>query len=85
MSNYSASIEDYPHVINKLCALWGQPDLIAYLDGLVTTERADVRTGFPLEVISELFWLSDIHQMICPDCKNAGLWKHTSIYREDHY
>jgi hypothetical protein len=48
MSNYTASIEDYPHVVNKLCSLWGQPELFTYLDGLVTTERADARTGFPL-------------------------------------
>jgi hypothetical protein len=85
MSTYTASIEEYPHIINRLCTLWGQPELIAYLDGLVTTERADVRTGFPMEVISELFWLSDIHRLVCPDGDKAGLWKHTSIYDEDHF
>jgi hypothetical protein len=83
MSNYISSIEDYPHVIDKLCKLWGHPELFAYLDGLVTTERADLRTGFNPDAISEMFWLFDIHRLVCPESNGSGLWSHVSIYDDN--
>lgn len=50
----------FPHILGKIVSLWGKPDLDAYLDGLMVTERTD-RQGFQDDVAMEIFHLSTIH------------------------
>lgn len=84
MTEYRAAVEDYPHILSKLSELWGHAEVLAFLDGLVTSDREDVREGFPPDVVSEMFWLFEIHRIVFPDEEQAGLWKHVSIYEEKH-
>ncbi len=59
--HYPKSLEaSFPHILGKIVSLWGKPDLDAYLDGLMVTERTD-RKGFPDDVAMEIFHLSTIH------------------------
>jgi hypothetical protein len=58
----TAAIERYPHITQRICALWGHPELKDYLEGLVMIEtNRDDRQGFPLPVQEELMAL---HQLI---------------------
>lgn len=51
----------FPHVFEKICALWGKPELDTYFQQLMTTTRPG-RQGFPTEAATEIFRLSNIHQ-----------------------
>lgn len=53
---------DYPHVLNRIGELWGQPRLMnRYFEDLLIDSRGG-RQGFPLPVISELTRLRDYYQ-----------------------
>lgn len=56
-----AAIERYPHITQRICALWGYPELRDYLETLVMieTDRGG-RQGFPLEVQEELMALCQL-------------------------
>jgi hypothetical protein len=44
----------YPHVINRVAALWNKPaELEVYFDGLINSRRQN-RKGFPAEVQAEI-------------------------------
>lgn len=44
----------YPHVVNRLAAVWTEPDrLLSQLQGLLLNDRPD-RQGFPLAIVQEL-------------------------------
>lgn len=48
------SLEEYPHIIQRIGETWGTTTGIDYLYELVHDTRAGQRHGFPLEVIEEL-------------------------------
>jgi hypothetical protein len=48
------TLEDFPHVIQQACKLWGSQAGVDYLYGLVHDTRAGQRNGFPLEVVEEI-------------------------------
>lgn len=48
------TLEDFPHVIQQACQLWGSQACVDYLYGLVHDTRAGQRSGFPLEVVEEI-------------------------------
>jgi hypothetical protein len=53
-----AAIEAYPHISDRICALWGYPEIWPYLERLVLIEaNRSGRQGFPLEVQAELMVL----------------------------
>lgn len=44
----------FPHVVNRLSAVWTEPDrVLSQLQGLLLNDRAD-RQGFPLAIVQEL-------------------------------
>ncbi|PKO87148.1 MAG: hypothetical protein CVU18_11680 [Betaproteobacteria bacterium HGW-Betaproteobacteria-12] len=53
----------FPRIIGKIVSLWGKPDLDAYLNGLMVSDRPG-RQGFPSDVAMELFHLSNIHSSL---------------------
>jgi ankyrin repeat protein len=61
--------ERYPHaleskfsrVLEKIVDMWGKPQLEAYFADLLLTEPGKVREGFPPEVASEIFSLSQAY------------------------
>ncbi len=60
--NYPHALEkQFPHVFEKIMALWDSSEFDAYLADLMTTTRTD-RQGFPREVASDIIYLSMLHE-----------------------
>ena len=53
-------LERLPHVLSKLCQLWGQPACEAYISGLIMDSRDGKRQGLPWEAAMELMFLADL-------------------------
>jgi hypothetical protein len=56
----ACGLERLPHVVNKLCLLWGKPECDAYISGLVMDSRDGKRQGLPWEAAEELIFLADL-------------------------
>lgn len=54
----------YPRVCARLVQMWFRDGIDAYLDGLILDDRFD-RQGFPIEVIDELLFLSELRWTLC--------------------
>jgi hypothetical protein len=50
----------FPHVLARITALWGSPEMDTYFESLLVSERPG-RQGFPPEVAMEIFRVSIIH------------------------
>jgi type II secretory ATPase GspE/PulE/Tfp pilus assembly ATPase PilB-like protein len=55
----------YPHVLAQIEALWPEPTVSAYLDGLLFADRPD-RQGFTDEALAEVFFLKQLHEFLYP-------------------
>lgn len=49
----------FPHVIERIVALWGTPELRPFMDALMLADRPG-RQGFPPEVVTEIFRLANV-------------------------
>jgi hypothetical protein len=58
----SAIEAGFPHVARQICARWGKPACVAYLDNLLAYSGGGTSKGFPPEVIEELFSLFTLAQ-----------------------
>ena len=67
----SAIETGFPHVARQLCAKWGKPECLAYLDNLLTYSGGGNSKGFPGAVIEELF---SLYTMLQSDCGSADIW-----------
>lgn len=54
------SLEDYPHVLGRISELWGQEDVLAYLQSLLVNDRDGPREGFHLPVYREILLLIEV-------------------------
>lgn len=54
------TLEDYPHLIDKLTALWGHEEVMDFLHGLLINDRDAPREGFFLPVYREILLLIDV-------------------------
>ena len=69
---YPAQLElRFPRILARIAEQWGTPELDAYLDGLMLTERHD-RQGFPPEVAMEIFRLAAVHGALNPESKRMA-------------
>lgn len=60
-SAYPKAIEaKYPRILARIVELWGKPELDAYFDSLMVSDRAG-RQGFPGDVAMEVFSLSTLY------------------------
>lgn len=59
-----AALEGIAHVTRKICAIWGTPELDAYLNSLLTDARDGARRGFPAPVAEDLLLLAQTNKMI---------------------
>jgi len=50
---------NFPHVIDRMVALWGSSELRPFLDALLLADRPG-RKGFPPEVATEIFRLVSV-------------------------
>lgn len=58
----------FPHVAAKMVAYWRSPDLIPFIDGLLT-DTSGGRQGFPLEAMTEIIFAKEIHEEAYPQTK----------------
>jgi hypothetical protein len=65
------SIEDFPHVLNKLTALWGFTECGEYLDSLIYDKRIG-RNGFPYEAATDVMLMCYVHDDLFP--KQRDIW-----------
>jgi hypothetical protein len=64
LASEASAIERFPHVIKRICALWGTHDLDQYITHLMTDTRDGQRRGFPVEVTAELLFLAEINKQV---------------------
>jgi hypothetical protein len=50
----------FPHVLARITALWGSPEMDTYFESLLVSDRPG-RQGFPPDVAMEIFRVSIIH------------------------
>lgn len=55
-------LSDYPHVVNKIMALWPQDDIVVYLERLLNNSRMSPREGFDLNIFQQLESLLELAQ-----------------------
>jgi len=68
-ANYPHRLErDHAHVLHRLMALWGTPEMDSYMDDLLMDKRGG-RYGFALEVVAELMFINELHNIF----KREGL------------
>lgn len=53
-------LERLPHVMSKVCLLWGQPECDAYINQLIMDSRDGNRQGLPWEAAMELMFLAEL-------------------------
>ena len=60
----ASSLEEFSHIMKNLTELWKNPEPLieakAYIDELITDNRASERAGFSMEVFQELVLLRDL-------------------------
>lgn len=54
------SIEEMPHILEKIVTVWGSAECGPYLQALLRDNRGGLRTGFTIEVVEELLCLIDL-------------------------
>lgn len=54
------SIEAMPHICERIQACWGTPQCLEYIQSLLRDNRGGSRQGFPLLVVDELLFLSEL-------------------------
>jgi len=57
------SLDEFPYIENKLVALWGTSECVNFLTELISDNREGTRTGFSMEVFSEMLLLIAIAEM----------------------
>lgn len=56
----------FPHILQRMIALWGKPEMADYLDGLLAPPLAGSK-GFPQEALLEIIAIKAIHRAKFPD------------------
>ena len=54
------TLEGYPHLMEQISALWGQEEVVPFLQGLLVNDRDSPREGFYLPVYLEILLLIDV-------------------------
>ncbi|NEX59630.1 type IV pilus assembly protein FimV [Noviherbaspirillum galbum] len=58
-------LTDFPHITERIIALWNTPEVVPYLESLLPDDRKGIRQGFPLAVYQDILGL--IHLASAPD------------------
>lgn len=58
-----SALSAYPHVLERIRALWGHPELETYLNSIMISDR-DHRAGFAPEAWLEMARILDVHRLI---------------------
>ena len=57
--------EKFPRIVEKIAVLWGSPQMARYFTELLFDDRGG-REGFPPDIMTELFRLSNFHESLKP-------------------
>lgn len=57
-------METFPHIVDRLCALWGSAEFDDYAGRLLTDSRDGQRQGFPPAVVAELLLLVQVNRLV---------------------
>lgn len=53
-------LDDFPHILEKICSLWGSSGTLPYLEALLVDDRKGARSGFDLPVYRDILMLIGI-------------------------
>mgnify|MGYP001393645959 CR=1 FL=1 len=56
----ACGLERLPHVMDKVCLLWGQPECDAYINRLIMDSRDGNRQGLPWQAAMDLMFLAEL-------------------------
>lgn len=56
--------QQFPHIAQKLCAVWPSEACALLINNLVVNSNRDSRQGFPEEIIEDLLMLAAINEML---------------------
>jgi hypothetical protein len=56
----ATTLEDLPEIRDRIVALWGTPESLAYLENLLQEGRVDPQKCLSLSVVQELLFLIDL-------------------------
>lgn len=59
-----SALESIDHLRQKICLMWGSPELDVFISRLVMDARDGQRQGLPLEVAAELLFLAQTNKII---------------------
>lgn len=59
----ATSLEEFPHIISHLVAVWTTGEAMQYLEDLLEDNRDGERAGFTLEVLQEIMLLQGVLEM----------------------
>lgn len=59
-----SALEDIPHLAEKICAIWGTPELDVLLSQVVLDSRDGDRQGLPFEVAEEIMFMARTNKML---------------------
>ena len=60
----ASPLEAYPHIRQRLSALWSSHELDVYLTELITDTRGGQRQGFPNDALLDLMFLIELNKLI---------------------
>lgn len=74
VENYPHALEQqFPRILDKIMSLWDTPDIDNYFAELMVSKRIN-RLGFPVEVASDIIYLSVIHARQHAPLNTANPW-----------
>ncbi len=56
----ACALEKLPHIIKRVCLLWGHPEFDAFTSHLMMDSRDGKRQGLPWEVAEEILFLAEL-------------------------
>ncbi|MEO8408778.1 MAG: hypothetical protein ABI476_10140, partial [Oxalobacteraceae bacterium] len=56
----SQTLEDFPHLVTRICTLWHSSEIVPLLQSLLIDDRAGARTGFDLPLYRDILLLIGI-------------------------
>ena len=58
--NAAAALETMPHLVERICLLWGKAECESYLNGLLLDSRDGARRGLPWDAAQDLMFLAEL-------------------------
>lgn len=60
VDNAAGALEAMPHLVERICLLWGQGEFEPYVNRLILDSRDGARQGLPWEAAQELLFLAEL-------------------------